>query len=111
MLSIKEHLILLYCTVDDLLKQQARHGEWRKSICKPTFTYAEVFVIALMESYFRTDTLKRTTGFVQMFINSGNHTFRRTTLHPYHPASRHRLRSRSELLSHPEDTGAAQIFN
>src|SRR5215211_782861 len=57
--SIKEHLVLLYCTVDDLLKKQAREGEWRKSNHKPRFTDAEVLTIALMQSYFRTDTLKR----------------------------------------------------
>lgn len=59
MLSIKEQLVLLYCTVDDLLKMQARQGEWRESNHKPRFTDAEVLVIALMQSYFRTDTLKR----------------------------------------------------
>jgi len=60
MLSIKEQLVLLYCTVDDLLKMQVRCGEWRQSNHKPRFTDAEVLVIALMQSYFRTDTLKRT---------------------------------------------------
>lgn len=57
--SIKEQLVLLYCTVDDLLKKQVRQGEWRRSNHKPHFTDAEVLVIALMQSYFRTDTLKR----------------------------------------------------
>lgn len=60
MLSIKEQLVLLYCTVDDLLKIQTRGGDWRQSNNKPRFTDAEVLVIALMQSYFRTDTLKRT---------------------------------------------------
>lgn len=60
MKSIKEQLVLLYCTVDDLLKKQVRAGEWRESNYKPRFTDAEVLVIALMQSYFRTDTLKRT---------------------------------------------------
>lgn len=60
MLSIKEQLVLLYSTVDDLLKMQACQGEWRRSNHKPRFTDAEVLVIALMQSYFRTDTLKRT---------------------------------------------------
>ncbi len=59
MLSIKEQLVLLYCTVDDLLKMQTRGGEWRESNNKPNFTDAEVLVIALMQNYFRTDTLKR----------------------------------------------------
>lgn len=60
MLSIKEQLVLLYCAVDDLLKKQDQRGEWRRSNHKPRFTDAEVLVIALMQSYFRTDTLKRT---------------------------------------------------
>jgi len=59
MLSIKEQLVLLYSTVDDLLKMQERGGEWRQSNNKPRFTDAEVLTIALMQSYFRTDTLKR----------------------------------------------------
>lgn len=60
MKSIKEQLVLLYCTVDDLLKKQSSNGEWRRSNHKPRLTDAEVLVIALMQSYFRTDTLKRT---------------------------------------------------
>lgn len=60
MLSIKEQLTLLYSTVDDLLKMQAGQGEWRVSNNKPRFTDSEVLTIALMQSYFRTDTLKRT---------------------------------------------------
>jgi hypothetical protein len=62
MLSIgrSAQLVLLYCTVNDLLKRQARQGQSRKSNNKPRFTDAEVLVIALMQSYFRTDTLKRT---------------------------------------------------
>ena len=63
--SIKEQLVLLYCVVDDLLKKQARSGEWRPSNHKPRFTDAEVLVIALMQSYFRTDTLKRTYWLVR----------------------------------------------
>lgn len=59
MLSIKEHLVLLYTTIDDLLKMQEHRGEWRRSNHKPRFTDAEVLTIALMQSYFRTDTLKR----------------------------------------------------
>lgn len=59
MLSIKEQLVLLYSTIDDLLKMQTRGGEWRESNNKPRFTDAEVLTIAMMQSYFRTDTLKR----------------------------------------------------
>ena len=59
MLSIKDQLVLLYSTIDDLLKMQERKGEWRRSNNKPQFTDAEVLTIALMQSYFRTDTLKR----------------------------------------------------
>jgi|APDOM4702015159_1054818.scaffolds.fasta_scaffold98071_1 hypothetical protein len=60
MLSIKEQLVLLYSTIDDLLKKQPQQGEWRKSNNKPKFTDAEVIVIAMMQHYFRTDTLQRT---------------------------------------------------
>lgn len=60
MLSIKEQLVLLYCTVDDLLKNQIRGGEWRQSNNKPRCTDAEILVVAMMQSYFRTDTLKQT---------------------------------------------------
>jgi hypothetical protein len=59
MLSINDQLVLLYSTIDDLLKMQACGGEWRESNNKPRFTDAEVLTIALMQSYFRTDTLKR----------------------------------------------------
>jgi transposase len=61
MLSIgrSAQLVLLYSTVDDLLKMQSHAGEWRMSNNKPRFTDAEVLTIALMQSYFRTDTLKR----------------------------------------------------
>ena len=52
MLSIKEQLVLLYCTTDDLLKKQARGGEWRESNNKPKFTDAEVLVISLMHALF-----------------------------------------------------------
>lgn len=52
-------LVLLYSTVDDLLKMQTDSGQWRKSNNQPRFTDAEVLTIALMQGYFRTDTLKR----------------------------------------------------
>jgi len=58
--SIKDQLVLLYCTIDDLLKNQTNGGQWRHSNNKPHFTDAEVLVIALMQHYFRTDTLKHT---------------------------------------------------
>ncbi len=60
MLSIKEQLLILYCSIDDLLKQQPDGGRWRKSNHQPRFADSEVIVIALMQSYFRTDTLKQT---------------------------------------------------
>lgn len=60
MLSIKEQLLVLYCQIDDLLKKQPAGGKWRKSNNQPQFSDAEVIVIALMQSYFRTDTLKQT---------------------------------------------------
>jgi len=60
MLSIKEQLLILYCSIDDLLKQQPDAGKWRKSNNQPRFADSEVIVIALMQSYFRTDTLKQT---------------------------------------------------
>lgn len=60
MLSIKEQLVLLYCLVDDLLQKQPNQGKWRKSNNQPKFTDAEVITIAMMQQYFRTDTLKQT---------------------------------------------------
>jgi len=58
--SIKEQLLILYCRIDDLLKQQPEAGKWRQSNNQPRFADSEVVVIALMQSYFRTDTLKQT---------------------------------------------------
>ena len=60
MLSIKEQLVLVYCLADDSIKSQEPEGNWRKSNHKPKCTDAEVIALAMMQSYFRTATLKRT---------------------------------------------------
>ena len=61
MLSIKEHLTILYVTVADFFDKHPTLAAWRESNNQqPAFTDAEVITIALMQSYFRTDTLKRT---------------------------------------------------
>ncbi len=61
MLSIKEHLTILYVTVADFFATHPNLAQWRESNhSQPAFTDAEVLTIALMQSYFRTDTLSRT---------------------------------------------------
>jgi transposase len=61
MLSIKEHLTILYVTVADFFDNHPGVAQWRQSNhSQPTFTDAEVLTMALMQGYFRTDTLKRT---------------------------------------------------
>jgi transposase len=61
MLSIKEHLTILYVTVADFFDHHPDVALWRGSNnSEPAFTDAEVLTIALMQSYFRTDTLSRT---------------------------------------------------
>jgi transposase len=61
MLSIKEHLTILYVTVADFFDHHPTVARWRESNnSEPAFTDAEVLTIALMQSYFRTDTLSRT---------------------------------------------------
>lgn len=60
MLSIKEHLTILYVTVADFFDTHPAWREWRRSNHTPEFTDSEVLTIALMQGYFRTDTLKRT---------------------------------------------------
>lgn len=60
MLSIKEQLTILYVTVSEFLAAHPRLAQWRESNNnKPEFTDAEVITIALMQSYFRTPTLKQ----------------------------------------------------
>src|SRR5689334_10548054 len=61
MLSIKEHLTVLYVTMADCFDQHPGLAAWRQSNnSQPQFTDAEVLTIALMQGYFRTPTLKRT---------------------------------------------------
>lgn len=61
MLSIKEHLTILYVTMADFFDTHPTLAQWRESNNNlPDFTDAEVITIALMQGYFRTDTLKRT---------------------------------------------------
>lgn len=60
MLSISEQLAVVYCLVDDGLKSRENEGQWRKSNHHPKCTDAEIIVVAMMQSYFGTSTLKRT---------------------------------------------------
>lgn len=61
MLSIEEHLTILYVTVADFFDHHPALAQWRRSNhSQPAFTDAEVLAMALMQGYFRTDTLKRT---------------------------------------------------
>lgn len=60
MLSISKQLVLVYCLVDDGLKNSKNEGKWRKSNHNPKCTDAEIIAVALMQSYFGCATLKRT---------------------------------------------------
>ena len=61
MLSIKEQLTILYVTVADFFTTHPNLAQWRESNhSQPVFTDAEILTIALMQGYFRTDTLART---------------------------------------------------
>lgn len=61
MLSIKEHLTVLYVTIADFFDTHPSMAQWRESNnSEPEVTSAEVLTIATMQSYFRTPTLKRT---------------------------------------------------
>lgn len=59
--DLETHLLECYLFVDDYLQSHPKVADWRRSVGDdPDFTDAEVIVIALMQGYFRTDTLKRT---------------------------------------------------
>lgn len=59
--DLETHLLECYLFVDDYLRSHPKVADWRRSNnSDPDFTDAEVIVIALMQGYFRTDTLKRT---------------------------------------------------
>lgn len=70
MLSISEQLTLVYCLVDDGLKNSKNEGQWRKSNHNPKCTDAEIITVALMQSYFGCATLKRT--FLLVKANDSN---------------------------------------
>jgi hypothetical protein len=66
MVSIKEHLTILYVFVDDYLKQHPQQAGWRASNHKePKFSDAEVITSALMQGYFNLPQLKRTYELVK----------------------------------------------
>ena len=66
MLSIKDHLTILYCFVDTYFKQHPNQAQWRHSNNhQPALTDAEIITIALMQGYFQTPTLKRTYELVR----------------------------------------------
>ncbi|WP_232798433.1 transposase [Salinibacter altiplanensis] len=59
--DLETHLLECYLFIDDYLQSHPNVAGWRRSNNDdPDFTDAEVIVIALMQGYFRTDTLKRT---------------------------------------------------
>ena len=59
--DLETHLLECYLFVDDYLQSHPKVAGWHRSVGgDPDFTDAEVIVIALMQGYFRTDTLKRT---------------------------------------------------
>lgn len=66
MLSIKDHLTVLYYFVDTELKKRPTQAHWRRSNhSQPKLTDAEVLTIAPMQGYFQTPTLKRTYELVK----------------------------------------------
>jgi hypothetical protein len=55
-----------YVSAYDYLRSHPKVAQWRRSTGDdPAFTDAEVITIALMQGYFRTDTLKRTYQLVE----------------------------------------------
>lgn len=66
MLSIKDHLTILYYFVDTYFQQHPQQARWRRSNhCQPALSDSEVITIALMQGYFQTPTLKRTYELVR----------------------------------------------
>ncbi len=60
MCSIDHHMTQIYCFVDDFLKTHPSLAGWRHSPhSQPKFTDAEVITIALLQSSFGVDKLKR----------------------------------------------------
>jgi hypothetical protein len=58
--SIKEHLTEIYAQLDEFFKQHPKLQRQRRSNnAAPKFTDVEVITLALMQSYFRTEDLKR----------------------------------------------------
>jgi hypothetical protein len=59
--NLQHRLVECYVFIDDYLQAHPDVADWRRSNNdEPDFTDAEVLTIALMQGYFRTDTLKRT---------------------------------------------------
>lgn len=66
MLSIKDHLTVVYVTVADFLDKHPALAGWRESNnARPALTDAEVLTIAMMQAYFQTPTLQRTYDLVR----------------------------------------------
>lgn len=66
MLSIKDHLTILYVFVDDYLQKHPAQARWRRSNHRsPKLSDAEVLTVALMQGYFNTPTLARTYALVK----------------------------------------------
>lgn len=64
--DLETHLLECYVFIDDYLQSHPNIAGWRRSNNdEPEFTDGEVIVIALMQGYFRTDTLKRTFELVE----------------------------------------------
>lgn len=61
MTKILEKITEIYCFVDDFLKKHPRLANWRKSNHqKPQFADAEILTIALMQSEFGVESLRKT---------------------------------------------------
>ena len=59
--KILDKLTEIYCFVDDFLKQHPKVSEWRKSNHRnPSFSDSEILTIALMQSEFGVESLRKT---------------------------------------------------
>ena len=68
--NLQHRLVECYVFIDDYLQAHPDVADWRRSNNdEPDFTDAEVLTIALMQGYFRTDTLKRTYRLISQNVS------------------------------------------
>ena len=75
MKKILDKLTEIYCFVDDFLKLNPKVSEWRKSNHRnPSFSDSEILTIALMQSEFGVESLRKT--YTLIAENFGEHALR-----------------------------------